>query len=156
MTSHSTKEIVLYQSPEGGTRLEVNLYEDTVWLAQSQIAELFEVNVPAVSKHVRNILGSGELDASATVSKMERVQIEGGREVKRNHNVLLDRASVTMQSLCNSSYGDGISLGCSKQVESHRRHDSEQIPWIFKGKGKFRFKASPRSIFWAISRPRAK
>jgi prophage maintenance system killer protein len=84
MTNHSTKEIILYQSPDGSTRLEVNLYKDTVWLAQSQLAELFDVNVPAVSKHVRNILGSGELDASATVSKMERVQIEGGREVKRN------------------------------------------------------------------------
>jgi hypothetical protein len=84
MTNHSTKEIILYQSPDGSTRIEVNLYEDTVWLAQAQLAELFDVNVPAVSKHVRNILGSGELDASATVSKIERVQIEGGREVKRN------------------------------------------------------------------------
>ncbi|MDD2897845.1 MAG: RhuM family protein [Desulfuromonadaceae bacterium] len=84
MTNHSTKEIVLYQSLDGSTHLEVNLYEDTVWLAQSQLAELFDVNVPAVSKHVRNILGSGELDASATVSKLERVQIEGGREVKRS------------------------------------------------------------------------
>ncbi len=84
MPSKSSNEIILYQSPDGSTRLKVNLYEDTVWLAQSQLAELFDVNVPAVSKHVRNILGSGELDASATISKMERAQIEGGREVMRN------------------------------------------------------------------------
>jgi len=84
MTSQSPNEIILYKSPDGSTRLEVSLHDDTIWLAQSQLAELFDVNVPAVSKHVRNILGSGELDASATVSKMERVQIEGGREVKRS------------------------------------------------------------------------
>jgi hypothetical protein len=84
MTSQSPDEIILYQSPDGSTCLEVSLHEDTIWLAQSQLAKLFDVNVPAVSKHVRNILGSGELDASATVSKMERVQIEGGREVKRS------------------------------------------------------------------------
>ncbi|NVN93040.1 MAG: hypothetical protein HXX11_20935 [Desulfuromonadales bacterium] len=54
------------------------------WLAQSQLADLFDVNVPAISKHVRNILASGELDALATVSNMERVQIEGERKVKRS------------------------------------------------------------------------
>jgi len=73
MTRQSPNEIILYQSPDGTTRLEVSLHEDTIGLAQTQLAELFDVNVPAVSKHVRNILGSGELDASAAVSKMERV-----------------------------------------------------------------------------------
>lgn len=84
MTSQSSNEIILYQSSDGSTRLEVSLHEDTIWLAQSQLAELFDVNVPAISKHVRNILGSGELVESATVSKMERVQIEGERKVKRS------------------------------------------------------------------------
>ena len=51
---------------------------------QTQLAALFDVNVPAISKHVSNILSSGELDDSSTVSKMERVQIEGGRKVKRS------------------------------------------------------------------------
>ena len=71
MTRQSPNEIILYQSPDGSTRLEVSLHGDTIWLAQSQLAELFDVNVPAVSKYVRNILESGELDAAATVSKME-------------------------------------------------------------------------------------
>ncbi len=76
-------EIILYQSEDGKTRLKVNLHGETLWLTQAQLADLFDVNVPAISKHVRNILMSGELDASATVSKMEKVQIEGGRQVKR-------------------------------------------------------------------------
>lgn len=76
-------EIILYQSENGRTRLEVNLQGETLWLTQSQLAELFDVKVPAISKHVRNILESGELDATTTVSKMEKVQIEGSRQVKR-------------------------------------------------------------------------
>jgi len=76
--------VIIYQAPDGTTSLNVHLDHETVWLTQLQVAELFGVNVPAVSKHIRNILGSGELDASATVSKMERVQIEGGRKVKRS------------------------------------------------------------------------
>ncbi len=84
MSSSSDNAVILYQSPDGTTSLEVRLDHETVWLTQPQLADLFDVNVPAVSKHIRNILGSGELDASATVSKMERVQIEGGRKVKRS------------------------------------------------------------------------
>lgn len=84
MSSSSDNAVILYQSPDGITSLEVRLDHETVWLTQPQLADLFDVNVPAVSKHIRNILGSGELAASATVSKMERVQIEGGRKVKRS------------------------------------------------------------------------
>lgn len=80
----SNSSIILYQSPDGSTSFEVRLDHDTVWLSQKQVAELFDVNVPAVSKHIRNILSSGELDASSTVSKMEIVQLEGTREVKRS------------------------------------------------------------------------
>jgi len=76
-------DVVIYQAEDGNPGLEVHLSEDTIWLTQAQIAELFEVKVPAISKHMRNILDSGELDESATVSKMERVQTEGGRQVKR-------------------------------------------------------------------------
>ena len=83
-TSDNDNAVILYQSPDGSSSLEVHLDHETVWLTQLQLADLFDVNVPAVSKHIRNILGSGELDASATVSKMERVQIEGGRKVKRS------------------------------------------------------------------------
>jgi len=76
-------EIVIYQTKDGGTRLEVNLEGDSLWLTQAQLAELFDVKIPAISKHVSNILKSGELDALSTVSKMEKVQLEGERRVRR-------------------------------------------------------------------------
>ena len=57
--------------------------DETVWLTQAQIAELFGTEVPAISKHIRNIIRNGELEKEATVSKMEIVRLEGSRKVKR-------------------------------------------------------------------------
>jgi len=75
-------EILIYQTKEG-PNLEVRLEENTVWLTLNQIASLFEVQKAAVSKHIKNIFNSNELDPSSTVSKMETVQLEGDRWVKR-------------------------------------------------------------------------
>lgn len=80
--SASENQIVVYQ-PNETVRLEVRLENETVWLTQLKIAELFGVQKAAISKHVRNIFASGELARDATVSKMETVQTEGGRSVVR-------------------------------------------------------------------------
>ena len=77
-------EVILYQ-PNETTRLEVRLEEESVWLTQAQIAELFGTEVPAISKHIRNIYQSEELYREATVSKMEIVRQEGNRNVRRKH-----------------------------------------------------------------------
>lgn len=74
--------VILYEDASGEIALDVSLENETVWLSQKQMALLFDVNVPAINKHVKNILHDGELDAS-TISKMETVQKEGKREVKR-------------------------------------------------------------------------
>ena len=75
-------EIILYQ-PNETIRLEVRLEEESVWLTQAQSAALFGIEVPAISKHIRNIFQSEELERKATVSKMEIVRQEGNRKVKR-------------------------------------------------------------------------
>ena len=75
-------QIVVYQ-PNETVRLDVRLENETVWLTQLKIAELFGVQKAAISKHVRNIFASGELVKNATVSKMETGQTEGGRSVVR-------------------------------------------------------------------------
>ena len=80
-TSISKGEIVLYQ-PNESVRLEVRLENDTVWLTQAQMAELFSVKVPAVSKHIKNIYEEGELESLSTVSKKEIVRKEGRTSVK--------------------------------------------------------------------------
>ena len=63
------------------------LKDESIWLSQKGMAELFSVNVSAISKHLKNIFSEGELTQSATVSILEIVQIEGGRSIKRNVEV---------------------------------------------------------------------
>jgi hypothetical protein len=71
-----TGEIVVYQ-PDEITRLEVKVNEDTVWLTQTQIAQLFGVGQPAISKHLKNIFASGELDITAVHSILEYTAADG-------------------------------------------------------------------------------
>lgn len=76
------QNVVLYTDDLGHVNLEVSLENETVWLSQKQMAELFDVKIPAINKHIKNILNEGELETS-TISKMEIVQQEGERKVKR-------------------------------------------------------------------------
>ncbi len=66
-------EIVIYQTPDGTTELNVNVGEDTVWLTQAQIATLFGTQRPAITKHLKNIFSSGELDEQSTSSILEHI-----------------------------------------------------------------------------------
>lgn len=72
-------DFLLYSAPEGNIKVEVILNDETVWLSQKSIAYLFGVQVPAISKHLKNIFESGELDKNSTISILETVQEEGER-----------------------------------------------------------------------------
>ena len=80
VTNTSTNEIVLYQ-PNETIQLEVRLQDETVWLNQQQIAVLFGTQRQAITKHLKNIFESGELERQATCSILELVQKEGNRMV---------------------------------------------------------------------------
>ncbi len=67
----NTGEILIYQTQEGKVKLSVTYKDDNFWLSQKLIAQLFGVEVPAISKHLKNIFESGELDENSVVSKME-------------------------------------------------------------------------------------
>jgi len=77
-------EIVLYTTTDGKIKIDTIFQNETIWLTQKKMAEFFDVNIPAISKHLSNIYDEGELKRDATVSKMEIVQQEGSREVTRN------------------------------------------------------------------------
>lgn len=74
---------LVYRSAEEDVSIQAIIQDESVWLTQKAMAELFGVEVPAISKHLKNIFDEGELDRAATVSKMETVQQEGNRSVKR-------------------------------------------------------------------------
>lgn len=74
--------IVVYN--DGELELKVSVNEETIWLTQKQISEVFGVNIPAISKHIKNIYKDNELNQFSTISILETVQKEGNREVLRN------------------------------------------------------------------------
>jgi hypothetical protein len=80
----SQSQLILYQTEDGRTRLEVRMDKDTVWLSQNQMAELFQTTKQNVSLHVNNVFAEGELDRAATVKEFLTVQPEGKRQVSRN------------------------------------------------------------------------
>ena len=70
-------EFLLYQAEDGRPRIEVRLQGETVWLTINQMAELFHVDKSGISRHLKNIYESGELELAATVAKFATVQTEG-------------------------------------------------------------------------------
>ena len=77
---------LIYNTPEENISINAVVKEETIWLTQKAMSELFGVEVPAISKHLSNIFSEGELQPEATVSKMEIVQEEGNRNVKRTRD----------------------------------------------------------------------
>jgi len=76
-------ELILYSSPEGTTKVSVYYEDETFWLSQKRMAELFGVDVRTVNEHLQNIYRSGELSSEATIRKIRTVQREGSRDVSR-------------------------------------------------------------------------
>ncbi len=76
--------IILYTTPGGEAKIEVRLHDETVWLTLDQMAELFQRNKSTISRHIKNIFESGELNADSTVAFFATVQMEGKRKVERN------------------------------------------------------------------------
>ena len=79
-------QFLIYQSSEEDVSVNAVIRDETIWLTQKSMAELFDVDVPAISKHLTNIYADGELMKDSTISKMEIVRQEGTRHVKREQN----------------------------------------------------------------------
>jgi len=84
MTSEAPQSsIVLYRTEDGRTRIQCRFEDETIWLTQAQIAELFDKDVRTVNEHLVNVFDEGELDRPATIRKFRIVRIEGARTVER-------------------------------------------------------------------------
>lgn len=71
LTPYETREILFYKTDNGDVRVEILLYQENLWLTQAKMAELFEVQKAAISKHLKNIFASGELMEDYNHSKEE-------------------------------------------------------------------------------------
>lgn len=94
--------IILYTAADGKVTADVFFAQENFWLTQQTIADLFGVKIPAISKHLKNIYASQELTKEATVSKMEIVQMEGGRQVTREIEVYNLDAAIAVGYRVNS------------------------------------------------------
>lgn len=83
LESSRQSRIILYTTADGRVTVDVFFAHESFWLTQKAMAELFGVQVPAISKHLKNIYASGELSQEATLSRMETVRTEGDRAIVR-------------------------------------------------------------------------
>ena len=75
-------EILIYQTPEGNTKVDVRVEDETVWLTQNQMAELFQTTKQNISLHIKNTFSEGELLADSVVKEYLTTAADGKREVK--------------------------------------------------------------------------
>jgi death-on-curing family protein len=80
----TNSQIEIYQSWDGQTEIEVKFEQETIWLTQVQISELFEKDVRTINEHIKNIYSTGELEQNSTIRKFRIVRQEGNREVTRS------------------------------------------------------------------------
>jgi len=81
---NSTAEFLIFTGQSGEQSIEARFEDETIWLSQKLIAELFNVKVHTINEHLKNIFEQGEVTPEATIRKFRIVQMEGSREVKRN------------------------------------------------------------------------
>ncbi len=97
-------QILFYQSEDGHSHIEVRVQDETVWLSQRGLSELYQVEVHTINEHLQNIYNEGELDRNRTIRKFRIVRFEGSREVER------EVAHVNLQAILSVGY----------RVRSHR------------------------------------
>ena len=78
-----TGKILIYRNEKGDTKIDVYFEEETIWMTQKALCELYQVSKSSVSEHIANIFQDGELEPEATVRKFRTVQTEGTRQVTR-------------------------------------------------------------------------
>jgi hypothetical protein len=112
-------EVLVYESPDGGVRVDVRLEQETVWLSLNQMAELFGRDKSVISRHLRNVFQSGELAPAATIAKNATVQREGGREVTREIEYYNLDAILSVGYRVNSKRGTQFRIWATRTLRDH-------------------------------------
>jgi prophage maintenance system killer protein len=112
-------EVVLYKAPDGAVRLDVRLEQETVWLSLDQMTKLFRRDKSVISRHLRNIFVSKELDRKSTVAKNATVQKEGGREVVREIEYFNLDAILSVGYRVNSKRGTQFRIWATRTLKDH-------------------------------------
>ncbi len=111
--------VLVYEAPGGEVRVDVRLDQETVWLSLNQLAELFDRDKSVISRHLRNVFKSGELERGATVAKNATVQNEGGREVAREIEFFNLDAILSVGYRVNSKRGTQFRIWATRTLSEH-------------------------------------
>lgn len=112
-------EVIVYEAPDGQVRVDVRLERETVWLSLNQLAELFDRDKSVISRHLRNVFESGELERAATVAKNATVQTEGGRGVARKIEYYNLDAILSVGYRVNSKRGTQFRIWATGTLREH-------------------------------------
>lgn len=110
---------ILYTAPSGEVRIEIYIQNETIWLTQQKIAELFDVDRTVVTKHLQNIYSEGELDKDATSAKFAQVQKEGDRDVKRSIEFYNLDAIISVGYRVNSTKATQFRIWATKTLKEY-------------------------------------
>lgn len=117
--SEGFNEILLYTTPNGKVKVEIYLQNETIWLTQQKIAELFGVDRTVVTKHLANIYTEGELEKVATSAKIAQVQLEGNREVNRQIDCYNLDAIISVGYRVNSTQATAFRIWATERLKEY-------------------------------------
>ena len=112
-------QIEIYQANDGSAQISVQFEQDTVWLTQAQMAELFDKDVRTINEHLKNIYSSEELVADATIRKFRIVRKEGKRQVNRNLDHYSLDAIISVGYRVNSKRGTQFRIWATQTLKDH-------------------------------------
>ena len=112
-------EVVVYEAPDGQVRVDVRLERETLWLSLTQVAELFGRDKSVISRHLRNVFATGELEREATVARNATVQREGDREVTREIEYFNLDAILSVGYRVNSKRGTQFRIWATRTLREH-------------------------------------
>src|SRR5690554_883581 len=115
----NSSEIKIYQLEGGQTEIEVKLSDETVWLSQKQMAELFDKDTDTIGLHLKNIYKTSELEEDATTEESSVVQIEGNRKVKRKIKFYNLDAIISVGYRVNSKRGTQFRIWANKVLKDY-------------------------------------
>lgn len=115
----TNSEILLYQTSDGQTKIDVRLEEETVWLSQVQMAELFQTTKQNISLHIKNVYEEGELEENSTVKDYLTVQTEGKRDVQRKINIYNLDIIISVGYRVKSHRGTQFRIWATKQLREY-------------------------------------
>jgi len=114
-----SNSIEIYQSEDGQVQLELRLEQESLWLTQAQMAELFQVKPQNITMHLKNVFADGELEEAATCKDFLQVQAEGGREVRRKRKFYNLDAVISVGYRVNSARATQFRIWATRTLKQH-------------------------------------